>query len=228
MPLPGSGFLAIWNDVAPEAESDWLDWHTREHMPERVGVPGFLGGRRYVDWSRDHHRLFTLYLGETAGTFSSPPYLARLNNPTPWTTKLAPYFRNFLRGACHCPASVGNTLGGAIMTVRVGVGDAARLGGAEASRFLSGLLVGRGILCAHLGLQDPSVSGVQTKEKALRGDKPTIDFEGVVLIEGETRRELMAAEAEILRRIASAGVGLTPAETGIYDLAIVVPKEAGT
>ena len=226
MPLPGSGFLAIWNDVAPEAEADWLDWHTREHMPERVAVPGFLGGRRYADWSRDHHKLFTLYLGETAGTFSSPPYLERLNNPTPWTTRLSPHFRNFLRGACHCAGSVGGALGGAILTVRVGIADRAKLDGPHATGLLHALLDGRGLLAAHLGVQDAGVTGVQTKEKALRGDKPVVDFEGVVLIEGETRRELMAAEAKILARIASSGLGLTPQVAGLYDLAISLGKTA--
>ena len=49
MPLPGQGFLAIWDDVVAAGEAEWLRWHTREHMPERIGVPGFLGGRRYLD-----------------------------------------------------------------------------------------------------------------------------------------------------------------------------------
>jgi hypothetical protein len=227
MPLPGSGFLAIWNDLTPDGESDWLDWHTREHMPERVAVPGFLGGRRYIDWNREQHRLFTLYLGETAATFSSPPYLERLNNPTPWTTRTAAHFRNFLRGACHCPASVGTSLGGAILTIRVAMADRARITAPASKALLESLLEGRGLLAAHFGVQDASVSGVQTKEKALRGDKPVIEFEAVVLVEGETRRELMAKEAAILSRIASSGLGLTPQATGIYDLAIVVPKAAG-
>ena len=60
MALPGHGFLAIWNDVAPVAEPEWLNWHTVEHIPERVGVTGFLGGRRYVDPALGHHRYFTL------------------------------------------------------------------------------------------------------------------------------------------------------------------------
>ena len=81
MPLPGQGFLAIWNDATAEHEAEWLRWHTREHMPERVGVPGFLGGRRFIDPSSAHHRFFTLYLGESLSTFNSQPYLERLNNP---------------------------------------------------------------------------------------------------------------------------------------------------
>jgi hypothetical protein len=40
--MRGSGFLAIWSDLAPEDEVDWSHWITREHAAERLGVDGFL------------------------------------------------------------------------------------------------------------------------------------------------------------------------------------------
>ena len=61
MALRGSAFLAIWHDIETHGEVEFNDWHTREHMPERVGRPGFEAGRRWVDWSRARHRYFTLY-----------------------------------------------------------------------------------------------------------------------------------------------------------------------
>ena len=48
MALAGQGVLAIWNGIEDEAEADFVAWHVREHIPERVAVPGFLRGRRYV------------------------------------------------------------------------------------------------------------------------------------------------------------------------------------
>lgn len=48
MSLLGKGVLAIWNGIAPEAEEDFVAWHVREHIPERVALSGFLRGRRYV------------------------------------------------------------------------------------------------------------------------------------------------------------------------------------
>ena len=48
MGLLGSAVLAIWNDIAPGGDAEFNHWHTREHVPERVGVPGFLRGRRYL------------------------------------------------------------------------------------------------------------------------------------------------------------------------------------
>ena len=40
--------VAMWWDIAPEVQSEWEDWHTREHMPERLSIPGFLRGSRWV------------------------------------------------------------------------------------------------------------------------------------------------------------------------------------
>ena len=47
MSLLGQAVVAIWNDVAPEGREQFYEWHNHEHMPERVGIPGFLRGRRY-------------------------------------------------------------------------------------------------------------------------------------------------------------------------------------
>jgi len=48
MSLAGLGAVCIWHDLLPEARDDFDQWHNREHMPERVGIPGFRRGRRYV------------------------------------------------------------------------------------------------------------------------------------------------------------------------------------
>jgi hypothetical protein len=49
MPLIGTGVLAIWNDVAPEAEAEFNAWYLEQHLPERLAVPGFRRARRW--WS---------------------------------------------------------------------------------------------------------------------------------------------------------------------------------
>lgn len=225
MPLPGHGFLAIWNDVASEHEPEWLRWHTREHMPERVGVPGFLAGRRYCDPSRSVNRYFTLYVGESLATFSSPPYLERLNNPTPWTRKTGPYFRNFIRGACRRVASSGSGVGGAIATLRVTPAHgAAEVDARRAQAMLDGIVTHDGCLAAHMGLADVAVTSVPTNERAARGAATEPVFHGVVLVEGLGRSELGRAMPAIGEAIAAAGLGLAVAETAIYDLSLALTK----
>ena len=44
----GKAAVAMWWDISPEMRAEWEDWHTHEHMPERLGIPGFLRGTRWV------------------------------------------------------------------------------------------------------------------------------------------------------------------------------------
>jgi hypothetical protein len=100
MALAGGGVLAIWNDIAPGGDAEFDHWQTSEHIPERVGVPGFLRGRRYTVLTGSP-RYFTLYETESVATLQSEGYLARLNAPTPWTSKCIQLFRNNRRTACR-------------------------------------------------------------------------------------------------------------------------------
>jgi hypothetical protein len=120
--LLGRAVLAFWSDVAPEHEDGFNDWYTNEHLPERVGVPGFLRGRRYVktDDSQAVQKYFTLYETESLATLSSAPYLERLDNPTPWTQKMVPLFLNSNRVAYAIGASIGGGIGGWMVTVEFG------------------------------------------------------------------------------------------------------------
>lgn len=225
MGLPGQGFLAIWNDVVASDEDEWLRWHTREHMPERVGVPGFLGGRRYIDPSSAFHRYFTLYLGEALTTFNSPPYLERLNNPTPWTRKTGPYFRNFLRGACRAVASSGGGVGGAIATLRLlPEGEGKPVSETAAKTLVDEIVRLDAIIGAHIGLADAAVTSVPTRERAARGATTEPVFHGVVMVEGFNRVDLSRSMPTLADAIRSSGIGLVPAETGIYDLSISLVK----
>src|SRR6266511_1030062 len=119
MGLMGSAVLAIWNDIAPGGDDEFVHWHTREHIPERVGVPGFQRGRRYVAVSGSPE-YFTLYETESIDTLSGPAYLARLNDPTPWTRRSLPLFRNTKRTACRVTLSLGDGVGGALATLDLG------------------------------------------------------------------------------------------------------------
>jgi len=118
MALMGRGAVAIWNDVAPEGLAEFYEWHHREHMPERVGIPGFLRGRRYIA-VRGAPEFFTLYEASGTDVLAGPHYLERLNNPTPLTRHVIPqYFHNMVRGVCDVRFSVGVGEGGWLITLR--------------------------------------------------------------------------------------------------------------
>ena len=118
MPLLGQGALVIWHGIAPEADEDMIRWHNTEHIPERVSIPGFLRGRRY-DTAHRPLEYLDFYETESVETIRSAPYLARLNEPTPWTSRVLPHFRNTVRLGCRVLASVGRGVGGVLLTVRL-------------------------------------------------------------------------------------------------------------
>lgn len=184
MALLGDAILAIWNDIAPGGDAEFTHWHIREHIPERLGVPGFLRGRRY-DAVRGAPAYFTLYETESVGVLQSPGYLARLNAPSPWTTRCIQLFRNNRRTACRNTVSLGQGVGGALVTLELGP-DAGRdeaLRTWLAATALPALAGRPGITGAHLSEADVEMTVVRTEEKKLL-DRPDTLARWVVMVEG--------------------------------------------
>ena len=48
MGLLGSAVLVNWGGIKKNKEIDYNQWHSLEHMPERISLPGFLRGYRAV------------------------------------------------------------------------------------------------------------------------------------------------------------------------------------
>src|SRR4029078_10419515 len=118
MSLAGQAVVAIWNGIAEEGRTEFYEWHNREHMPERVGIPGFRRGRRYIA-KYGHPEFFTLYEADSPEVLVGQDYLGRLNNPTPWTRKVPPtFFRDTSRGICRVKLSLGVGQGGWMLTLR--------------------------------------------------------------------------------------------------------------
>ena len=223
MSFLGQAILAFWADVEAAGEGDYNDWHTREHMPERCGVPGFLRGRRYIAVAATP-KYFMMYETETLETLAGPAYLERLNNPTPWTRKCLALFRNSNRTACRTTLSIGRGIGGAMATVRLGPAP-----GGEASlrQWLTGealpkLLERPGISAAHLCEADVATTTVKTAEKSIR-DKPDELARWVLLLEGidpdvvgRACREALGAKALETHGSESGAI------TGVYALHYVL------
>ncbi len=104
-------------DVEAGAIEEHDRWHTHEHLPERLSIPGFHRGTRWVA-SKGGPRYMVLYEVESLETLASEPYLTRLNNPTPWTTKMMPHYRGMIRGLCAVLGSFGFGQGGAAALIR--------------------------------------------------------------------------------------------------------------
>ena len=116
--LAGSGIVVIWNGIRPELREDFFEWHPREHMVERLAIPGFLRGRRCIALDGATEFL-TVYELRNPEVLLTDVYKQRLGNPTPWSSMTLPGFTDNTRGACRILFTEGYALGAFIATVRV-------------------------------------------------------------------------------------------------------------
>jgi hypothetical protein len=191
MPLRGRAFLSMWSGVLQGYERELDRWHTIEHMPERLGVPGFLRGRRYMHTGASDHPLFILYEAAHIETFRSPGLVARLNDPTEWSKKVQPGLVNFVRSPCHTLISLGDGLGGALMAIRIS-GDIANTAEVSHSLASAAPAIARfhGVSAVHIGQHVPEIASGETAETRLRPAAAAPRFTYVVLVEGIGSREL--------------------------------------
>jgi hypothetical protein len=117
MPLLGSAAMLLSFDVEADAIEEHDRWHTHEHLPERLSIPGFRRGTRWTA-SDGAPRYMVLYEVESLATLASEAYLARLNNPTPWTTRMMPRYKGMNRGLCAVVGSFGLGQGGTAALIR--------------------------------------------------------------------------------------------------------------
>lgn len=94
--------LALWNDVDPARESAYEDWHAREHVPERLTVPGILWALRYaqVADAASMPRYLTLYGLREPQVLDGAPYRHLLSHPTPASRAMRPALRRIARWVC--------------------------------------------------------------------------------------------------------------------------------
>lgn len=168
MALLGAAALAMWWDIAPDRRAEFEDWHTHEHFPERMAIPGFRRGSRWGA-ADGGEGFFVLYELEAWETLVSPGYLASLNAPSPWSAKMMPHHRNMVRSQCRVLESRGGALSRHALTVRLSPADgqAGRL--RACLRDLAGLLARRpGTAAGHL-LQTVTPRIAATTEQKIRG-----------------------------------------------------------
>lgn len=214
MALMGKGAMVFWHNIAPSAdEADFHRWHSIEHMPERLSVPGFKRGRRCAADAGDQ-RFFVMYEVDDLAVLTSERYLARLNDPTPWTSKSIATFRDSNRTLCRVMASVGHGVGNAIVTIRFAARPEKEVALATtmAKELLPSLLEQPGVTCAHLLKGDQKASQTETEEKKLR-DKPDDIADWVLIAEGYDYDAVVGLRDGILYRNRLADFGIEGEQT---------------
>jgi hypothetical protein len=205
--MRGSGFLAIWSDVAAQDLTDYRHWLTREHTTERVTTRGFLASRVFRATRDDINRFFILYELEAPEVLDGEAYLARLNAPTPWSQRIMPRLGNFMRGGGTMVARAGRGEGATMMALRIEALPE------NAQELAEALVACDGIAAVQIGATDAARTSVPTTEKGMRKNEGF--FAGLMLIEA---LDVVSLQAALLRARAIAPDVLSRAsEPEIYQ-----------
>ena len=118
MPLAGKGMLLTSMNIEPSDEPEFNRWYDREHLEERVAIPGFLEARRYVA-HQGNPKYLSLYSTETFEVLDSPAYRIALANQTAWSKTNIARFKNMIRGVARITVSHGTGRGAALRIIRL-------------------------------------------------------------------------------------------------------------
>ena len=213
MPLLGKAALLLCFDIVEASIAEHDDWHTHEHLPERLSIPGFLRGTRWVA-VRAQPRYLVLYEVQQLDTLASAAYLERLNHPTPWTSKMMPHYRGMTRGLCAVQASHGFGMGHAALLMRFKPRPAAE---SSLGEWLQGDLLRKlasqpGIGSVHV--LKGALAAPMTNEQRIRGADAGVDW--ALLVTGYGQAEVAAlAQADLAVAVLEKH-GATSVATGLF------------
>jgi hypothetical protein len=218
--LAGEAVVAIWNGIEPDTREQFYDWHVNEHMPERVGIPGFRRGRRYIATDMaTHPEFFTLYEADTMQVLQGAGYQDRLNHPTSATRTVTGKFTDTFRALSRVLISHGPGMGGALLSIRFECDEPHLIAVRAMVRAAS---QARRVTGAHLCQGDAAASAMRTVETRDRTDiQPAPSC--FILVEATDPEAL----TDILLDRALLGAGATaPFVRGVYRLEYTRTKTA--
>lgn len=224
MSLSGKAAVAMWWSVRPEQRAEFGDWHSHEHFPERMSIPGFQRGSRWTS-TENEEGFFVLYELEQYDVLTSRGYLDRLNAPTPWSTKMMPHHLGMVRSQCRVAASFGGGVATSLATIKLSrdTGRETELQ-SRLSQTLRALASQPGLTGAHLLLTDTPKTSSPTTEQQIRGADGVADW--IVLLSGYEAEMVERAAADQLSASALGALGARHNPTiGKYRLAFAMTPQ---
>lgn len=93
--MTNKGFLLVLMQPPPAFEEEFNEWYDEEHLPERLAVPGFESGHRYVCIS-GASRYLAMYDLASPQVLETPEYLGvSLERSSPWTRRIMRKVRSY-------------------------------------------------------------------------------------------------------------------------------------
>ena len=98
MALYGKGMLMTFTETLSEDEVDFNEWYNREHIDERVWMPGFHRARRYIDADGTAaFKYLATYETSVVQDLADPEYMELLKDQSDWSKKVMAKFTKFER-----------------------------------------------------------------------------------------------------------------------------------
>ncbi|MDP1752524.1 MAG: hypothetical protein Q8L22_24000 [Reyranella sp.] len=219
MPLFGKGMLIVFSEVKARDERDFNEWYNREHIDERINLPGFHRARRYVA-VRGSPKYLASYECDSVGDLATPGYLQLLANQTPWTQAVMAKFTQFRRLTLRTQVDLAHGVGGAVACVRFIPDPRERkpLVAWLQETVLPRVIARPGLLGAFAAETDLEVTNAPLQEKSM--DHPKADeAEWVVMLEGADAASVGAAARAHFKLATLKPFGVTATPTiGTYRL----------
>ena len=219
MPLFGKGMLIVFSEVKARDERDFNEWYNREHIDERINLPGFHRARRYVA-VRGSPKYLATYECDSVGDLATPGYLQLLANQTPWTQAVMAKFTQFRRLTLRTQVDLSHGVGGAVASVRFVPDPRERkpLVAWLQETVLPRVIARPGLLGAFAAETDLEVTNAPLQAKSM--DHPKADeAEWVVMLEGADAASVGAAARAHFKLATLKPFGVTAAPTiGTYRL----------
>jgi hypothetical protein len=219
MPLLGKGMLIVFTEVKARDERDLNEWYNREHIDERINLPGFHRARRYVA-VRGSPKYLATYECDSVGDLATPGYLQLLANQTAWSQAVMAKFTHFHRLTLRLQIDLTHGIGGAIACVRFVPDPRERkplVGWLQETAFPRAI-ARPGLLGAFAAANDVEIANAPLQEKSMDHPKAE-EEEWVVVLEGADPASVGTAARALFRLAALKPFGVTMAPTiGTYRL----------
>jgi hypothetical protein len=210
MALLGKAVLFVWNNYTGDDEDAFNEWYIREHVPERVRIPGFLRGRRYeaVSGTRKYGAFYEV---ADPGVLVSDIYMHFTRNPDANSRHFIGRFGDGVRAVMNVVASSGAGSGSAVSFLGFGVAGEreAELRKWAVGTLLPELVKSRGIVGAHLLATDRKT--LATSQRIHLRPEDTA-FDRVLIVEATRPEELDAVRETLLAPAALAEKGIVREE----------------
>ncbi|WP_346826114.1 hypothetical protein [Serratia inhibens] len=191
-----NGMLFVATDVAAQDEADFNQWYDREHVEERVRVPGFLSGTRYQAL-QGGRKYLGLYKTESLASFTSAAYRAAFTQQTPWSVASLDKMRDPMRRVCAVEAVTGQGCGSHLSIITLEPAEPERL--KDAITHLGSTLAEQpGFVRSSLLAPDVELSSPLPKEsRENRRLLPMLLIESSSAVAGQRLNELACRQLKI-------------------------------